>query len=236
MGQKGDAHISPLARLPDKGVEAMTILKMRSPPEIDYLDSDGQPMGETPRHVRVILDTYESLDVRYADRQDVFVAANMFVHYVRGDRTKHVSPDVFATFGIDKNKQPERRSYLLWEEGKGPDFALEVTSSTTREEDLEDKYALYQDVLKVGEYFLFDPYGEHLEPALKGFRLSKGEYVPIKPRKGRLPSKVLGLHLEENQGELRLYDPSTDRWLLTPREAIAEAERLRAELERLQKE
>jgi Uma2 family endonuclease len=215
----------------------MSALKMRQqPPDIDYPDSDGQPMGETPRHVRVIIDTYQSLDLRYADRNDVFVAANMFVYYVRGDRTKHVSPDVFVTFGIEKNKKPERRSYLLWEEGKGPDFALEVTSSTTREEDLEDKYWIYQDVLKITEYFLFDPYEEFLKPALKGFRLQRGQYVPIKSRKGRLPSKVLGLHLEQHEGELRLYDPSADRWLLTPREALAEAERLRLELEKWRKE
>src|SRR2546430_11713279 len=51
----------------------------QQPPDIDYPDSDGQPIGETPRRVRVIIDTYQSLDLRYADRNDVFVAANMFV-------------------------------------------------------------------------------------------------------------------------------------------------------------
>jgi len=80
------------------------VLQTRTKQESLYPDSDGEPMGETPRHVRTILDCYEILDYWFRDRADVFVAANMFVYYVQGDRHKHVSPDVFVVRGIPKSR------------------------------------------------------------------------------------------------------------------------------------
>ncbi len=94
---------------------------------------------------------------------------------------------------------------------------IELTSKSTRREDLGNKLAIYRDVLKVREYFLFDPYGESLQPPLKGFRLVGGEYEPIE---GRLPSEVTGLHLEPALENLRLHDPATGRHLMTPRELL----------------
>jgi hypothetical protein len=123
-----------------------------------------------------------------------------------------------------------RGSYRVWEEGRAPDLVIEVTSESTREEDLTKKFAIYRDILKVSEYFLFDPYKEYLLPPFQGFRLVRGVYRPIKSILGRLPSKVLGLHLEAASEMLRLYDPSVGRWLETPPE-VAEA-RVRAEAER----
>ena len=51
------------------------------------------------------------------------------------------------------------------------------------------------------EYFLFDPRSEYLKPSLRGFRLIAGEYRPIEPIDGRLPSEMLGLHLEQRRAE-----------------------------------
>jgi Uma2 family endonuclease len=120
-----------------------------------------------------------------------------------------------------------RDYYLLWEEKKAPDLAIELTSKSTRAEDVKDKFALYQDTLKVAEYFLFDPYAEYLRPPLRGHRLRKGRYVPIKPVKDRLPSRILGLHLEGNGTDLRLYNPDTGEWLPTPKEELARSEAAR---------
>src|SRR5207248_866842 len=84
--------------------------------------------------------------------------------------------------------------------------------------DQQGKFFLYRDVLKVQEYFLFDPREEYLDPSLQGFRLVEGEYVRIEPADGRLPSEVLGLHLERDGVELRFYNPATGQWLQTPQE------------------
>ncbi len=110
-------------------------------------------------------------------------------------------------------------------------MAIELTSSSTRREDMEDKYHLYQDTLRVKEYFLFDPLGDYLTPPLQGHRLRRGQYHPIRVLAGRLPSRVLGLHLECNGRELRLHDPNAHRWLPTPLEMAAEAEAAREQAE-----
>ena len=98
---------------------------------------------------------------------------------------------------------------------------------------MREKFGLYQDVLKVREYFLFDPHNEYLKPPLQGYRLRKGRYGRIRPVKGRLPSHVLGLHLERNGKDLRLYDPAAGQWLPTHEEILAQ---IRAETEELLRE
>jgi hypothetical protein len=80
-------------------------------------------------------------------------------------------------------------------------------------------------------YFLFDPRAEYLDPPLQGYRLVGGDYVPIGPVAGQLPSAVLGLCLERDRTKLRLLDLASFQRLLTPQEARAAAER-RADEER----
>jgi Uma2 family endonuclease len=172
-------------------------------------------MAETEQHRDVMIDTIEVLSDYYAANPRVYVGGNLLLYYERGNKRKHVSPDVFVKKGGRKGKLPKRRYYLLWEEGKGPDAVIEITSKSTRKEDLDTKKSLYADILKVKEYYLFDPYEEYLHPPLQGFRLKNGQYVPIKPVNGRLPSKVLGLHLQRDGEELRLYDPKTKQRLPT---------------------
>jgi len=85
-----------------------------------------------------------------------------------------------------------------------------------------------RDVLRVKEYFLFDPYEDYLSPSMQGYRLRAGQYVAIRPQAGRLPSQQLGLHLERDESELRLWNPASGERLPTVQE-IAEAERQRAD-------
>jgi Uma2 family endonuclease len=207
-----------------------------------YPSSDGRPVGESPPHVMNLFYLLTKLEAHFAKEPSVFVAGNMFVYYARGDRHVHVSPDVFVVRDIPRQGSPERRRYLVWEEGKGPDVVIELTSESTREEDYDDKMWIYREKLHVPEYFLFDPYGEYLDPPLQGHRLVDGQYQSIQPVDGRLPSAVLGLHLESDGLQLRLYDPSTKHWLPTPpeerearQEAEAENDRLRRELEELRR-
>src|SRR5206468_9734638 len=107
----------------------------------------------------------------------------------RGNPRRHVAPDVFLVRGVAK--EPPRDYYLLWKEEKGPDVVIEITSKTTRREDQKKKLILYRDVLKVPEYFQFDPTEDYLKPPMQGHRLLGGQYVPIEPAGGRLASAVL---------------------------------------------
>ncbi len=153
---------------------------------------------------------------------NVYVGGNMLLFYEEGNRRKHISPDVFVSKEVPK--KPKREYYLVWKEGKAPDLVVEITSLTTKREDEKKKLILYRDVLRVPEYFLFDPRAEYLDPPLQGFRLVAGDYVPIAAVDGRLPSAVLGLHLVREGQSLRLYDPATGQRLPTRQEAREAAE------------
>jgi Uma2 family endonuclease len=111
----------------------------------------------------------------------------------------------------------------VWEEGKGPDVVIELTSASTRWEDLGSKKGLYE-ALGVQEYFLFDPFGEYLSPPLRGFRLSAEGYRPIPPQTAEpitLRSELLGLDLRAEGEWLRLVEPGSGRKLPTPDEVWA---------------
>lgn len=231
-----------LVRVKKKVTTKATVPPARVISKRDYPDSDGRPMGETPRHADNLAYLVYMLRMWYEHNSQVYIAGNMFLYYVPGDRLKHLSPDVFVVHGVPKHTDPERRRYLVWEEGgKTPDVVIELTSESTREEDVDDKTAIYRDKLGVKEYFLYDPYEEYMEPALQGYRLIEGQYQAIAPVEGRLPSERLGLHLEAGDGFLRLYDPVARRWLPTPPEEHqgrlqAEAARQQAEAARQQAE
>ena len=174
--------------------------------EVDYPTSDGKPMAETQLHLKEMVDAIQTLDDHYAERPRVHVAGNLLLYYEEGNPRKHISPDVQVTFGMQK--LPLRDYFLVWKEGKGPDVAIEITSKTTRRHDQGKKLEIYRDVLKVREYFLFDPTEDYLHPPLQGFHLVGGDYARIKPVDGRLPSKMLGLHLERDGKHLRFFDPA----------------------------
>lgn len=194
-------------------------------------------MAETERHRDLMIELIKTLQVFFALVRRVCVSGNLLMYYQQGNRRRHVSPDVFVVRGVEKR---ERENYLVWEEKRGPQLVIELTSASTRHEDQRTKFNLYQNILKVREYFLFDPFGDYLDPPLQGYRLRRGLYQPISRRQNRLPSQVLGLHLEQNGSSLRLWDPRTEAWLLTPEESLEQArqrmEQAEKEVERLRRE
>jgi len=193
-----------------------------------YPTSDGRPMAETDWHRELMNALIRTLRHFFLTRPNVYVSGNLLIFYIPGDRLRHLSPDVFVVKGAPNHDRP---NYLVWKEGKAPDIVIELTSSSTRDEDVKDKFMLYQDVLKVREYFLFDPLADYLKPPLQGYRLQRGKYRPISFVAGRLPSKVLGLHLEAHGRELHLHNPRTEMWLLTPDERAALAEERASQME-----
>jgi Uma2 family endonuclease len=194
--------------------------------DVYYPESDGKPMAETDLHIHVLLALRQLLINRYANDPNTYASGNNMMYYVQGNPKRWVSPDVYVVHGIPKRF---RDKYLVWDEGKGPDFVIEVTSKTTRKEDLNAKMALYRDVLRVSEYLLFDQRREYIKTALRGYRLQGPEYVSIDPVNGRLPSQQIGLHLEPQGAELKLWDPATEQYVLTTEQQL---DRERALVER----
>jgi len=183
-------------------------------------------MAETDRHFQLMVDLRLALERWFKADPNVYVSGNLLLFYEEGNKRRHVSPDVFVVLGVPKG---ERLNYLLWEEGRGPNVAIELTSSSTRREDTRQKFDLYRDVLRVPEYFVFDPFGDYLTPRFQGYRLTAGQYRPMRLQGGRLRSRQLDLWLEPDGNALRLIDPETGRQLPTPAETETELERLRAE-------
>jgi Uma2 family endonuclease len=179
-------------------------------------------MAETEIHLKDLIDTIEVLADYYADQPNVYVCGNLLLYYEEGNPRKRVAPDVLVALGVPK--EPLRDSYLVWKEGKAPDFVLEITSKSTKRED-QKEFEIYRDILRLSEYFLFDPRAEYLRPPLQGFRLISGDYVSIEASAGRLPSQVLGLQLERDGAQLRLFNPATGERLPTRLEAREAAER-----------
>ncbi len=192
---------------------------------IDYPSSDGKPLAESERHAIATVDAWQALKRFFASRSDVYVGMDMLLYHVQGDPRRSVVPDVFVVLGAAK--LPHRDTWLLWEEGRAPDFVLEVTSRTTRREDEGRKRRLYRD-LGVSEYWQFDPTGDYLSPLLKGARLEGGEYEPIPSVAsvdgGLRMRSVLGLELRLERGLLRLYDPAAETYLPTADEETARAD------------
>ena len=211
---------------------------------IEYPSSDGEPMAENKWQYVAMTDTVSVLENRFLDRPDVYVGGDMLMYYRMNDNATRVAPDVFVVFGA--NGKHLRDSWIVWREGKAPDFVMEVASPSTWQRDAGEKRDIYAG-MGVTEYWRFDPTGEHFTPQLVGERLVGGEYQPIPLEtdgdgvlRGR--SEVLGLDICARPGlELRLYDPEIGEWLRTHREseealqaAEDEVQRLREQLRGLQ--
>lgn len=201
---------------------------------IEYPSSDGEPMAESDLQYVPLTETVSVLRVRFSNRADVYVAGDMLVYYRPNEPSASVAPDVFAVFGTTGNHP--RDSWIVWREGKAPDFVLEIASESTWRRDVEEKRRIYAE-MGVSEYWRFDPTGRCFTPTLMGETLVDGEYRPgamSESVSGELRghSHVLGLDFVVEPGlRLRVYDPVSGERLRNHEEAEVEILRLRALLE-----
>ncbi len=187
------------------------ILTQPAPPaagSIDYPSSDGEPMAETDLHRRLLTAATELLILHFATDPKVYVSGNLLVYYQEGDPQVCLSPDCFVAFGVGPG---DRDTFKTWAEGVYPAVVFEFTSRSTRDNDLVKKFAIYQDVWKVDEYFLFDPREEYLNPSLQGFRRDRGGKLgPIPPdADGSVFSKRLNLKVSRDGRMLAYHDAET---------------------------
>jgi Uma2 family endonuclease len=177
------------------------------PPEDDLPDSDGIPMDSERQALQMNL-LAQSAKHYFRDRPDVYVGANMFIYFSPDQLMTYDfrGPDVFIVTGTTKK---ERRRWVCWLEEKGPDLVIEILSSTTRAVDMTLKKEIYQDKLRVPEYFWYDPFtGE-----LAGWVLFGKSYQPIAPdERGGLPSHVTGLTLTSWTGIHEHVEAPWLRW------------------------
>ena len=173
------------------------------PAAVEYPSSDGQPMAETPVHRRCMTYLIDALErhLGKGSRRPACVSGNMFLYYEEGNPRAVVAPDVFVALGVPNRN---RDTYLLWEESKGPDFVVEVTSRSTRREDQGRKREVYAR-LGVSEYFLYDPRADELRQSVqRGLaRPSEdGVLIPLHPVVRTMLLLILG-QLARSAGDRR---------------------------------
>ena len=139
-------------------------------------------------------------------------------------------PDLLVAFDVDPALYRASNGYIISEQGKPPDFVLEVASESTGSTDTGAKRDDYAK-LGIPEYWRFDATGQYHGARLAGDRLVNGVYVPIQI--DQLPDNVLQGHspalnllLRWESGVLGLYDPATEEHIAT-----FESERTRADRE-----
>ena len=140
-------------------------------------------------------------------------------------------PDLLVAFGVDPEAYRGTNAYVIAEQGKPPDFVLEIASPSTRSVDYGPKREEYAG-LGILEYWRFDGTAQGRRLRLAGDRLEGEEYRPIdmeEPEEGVAQgySAVLDLYLRWEQGQLVWIDPATNRPIAT-----LDSERARADSER----
>ncbi len=205
------------------------------PPTQDELPCEDDIPMESERHKLQMELLLETLQPWLAQRGEGYAGGNMFLYFslaqTRGQYFR--GPDVFVALGVPRG---ERKSWVVWEEGKAPDVIIELLSDSTRDRDKTLKKQVYREQLRIPEYYWYDPFNPD---DWAGFCLSGMEYQPLSlDGSGRMLSRQLQLALLRWRGSYRGVSAIWLRWatpqgqLLLTGDERAEQERQRAEQER----
>ena len=139
-------------------------------------------------------------------------------------------PDLLIAFDVDMDAYQHSNGYVINDQGKPPDFVLEIASLKTGREDVTGKRDDYAG-FGIPEYWRFDetPNGAWHGARLAGDRLVNGAYqpIPIEQISDEILqgySPVLNLLLRWENGELRWHDPATGQHIATFADAQARAD------------
>ncbi|MCA9620459.1 MAG: Uma2 family endonuclease, partial [Myxococcales bacterium] len=149
-------------------------------------------------------------------RRRMYLSAELPVYY---PGEPMFAPDLMAVRDVETH---ERRGWIVSQEGRGLDFALEIHVSGDAKKDFEDNVVRFAR-LGIPEYFAFDVPRRRL----LGWSLPEPNattYAPIIPQDGRWVSRVLELDLAIDDGRLRFFHGSAP--LLDGAELIARLSRM----------
>ncbi len=188
------------------------------PEPLEYPDSDGHFLPDNPLQANAVVELRNSLREHFRGVPNVVVEGDMFLYYARGEADerrvlgrrvgKFVAPDLIVVLGHDLG---DRSTYKLWEEGKPPDFALEVVSPPNEVRNRRDKKELYERI-RIREYFVFQPDQARTGPRLVGYELKGSGYRQLGPdpelarEAESMRSEVLGVSFRPEGAFLRVRD------------------------------
>jgi Uma2 family endonuclease len=192
-------------------------------PEIEYPDSDGQPMSDNTLQFKWIVTIKEGLEALFRNNPDVFVAGDLLWYAEEGKPKIRTAPDVMVVFGRPKGY---RGSYKQWVEGGiAPQVVFEVLSPGNRKSEIIHKFRFYERY-GVEEYYVYDTDNGDLAGWLRG----RSGLEDLEEMDGYI-SPRLGIGFEPRAGSdrLRIIAPDGQPFLTYVELVEArEAERLRA--------
>ena len=150
--------------------------------------------------------------------ETTIILSEVPVRWTPSQRQGHRIPDFLIAFEVDRPMLVYQNGYSIQDQGKPPDFVLEVASIRTADNDVTGKRRDYAN-FGIPEYWRFDPTGnERYDRPLAGDRLAGGTYEPveiheIEPDHHHGHSVVLNLDPCWDHGKLRWFDPSTGQHL-----------------------
>ncbi len=174
--------------------------------QIVYPESDGKPMADNTKQFRWIVTLEGGFEALFRDREDVFVAGDLFWYSVEGRPDIRMAPDVMIVFGRPKGDRP---SYKQWEEENiAPQVVFGVLSPSNSLLEMAKKLEFY-DRYGVEEYYLYDPETGDFTGWIRG---EDGRLRVIDEIQGWV-SPRLGVRFEIEDGELRVIRPDGQRFM-----------------------
>ncbi len=189
-----------------------------------YPESDGKPMAETDVHRNLLLRMVDLLQNAFPN---AYASGNICLYYEPGNPKKMISPDALLCCSQSKG---EKRVYLAWEANHQLDLVMEFSSFSTRRVDHYKKKQIYEKILKVPYYIIFDPHAIYLNV----YALVEGNYQPQEANEqGYWLLETLKIQVGiENSNTLRLFDMAGN---LIPTTTEKEAQRAEKEAQRAEK-
>ncbi len=190
-------------------------------PDIFYPDSDGKPMANNTEHAERIATTKHGIESVFADRDDVFVAMDLFWYPVKGKPRIVLAPDVMVALGRPPGK---RKSYRQWEEGGiAPQVVFEFLSDSNTTSEMAAK-AVFFEHYGVQEYYIYDLERKELSGLIR-FK-EEDDLLEEIPDMNDWTSPRLGIRFDMSSGDLQLYKPDGKPFL-----SFLEVEALRQQAE-----
>lgn len=203
----------------------MTTAKSRAAQsQITFPDPDRMPDDMTTfEHLAATGNAYHLLQhliQQGSDRATTLLTGEHFLSPAPTKITKGLRiPDLLVAFDVDPAAFKQTNAYVISQQGKPPDFVLEVASASTGRRDVGEKRDYYERI-GVAEFWRFDETGRFHGARLGGDRLVDGRYQPVELEElasGDLQGycAVLNLYLRWEDGQLGWYDPATNRHIPT---------------------
>ncbi|MBX2930192.1 MAG: Uma2 family endonuclease [Saprospiraceae bacterium] len=199
---------------------------------ITYPETDGQPMAENTLQFEWIVLIKLGLEAAFRNRDDIFVAGDLFWYPEEGQNKIRLAPDVLVAVGRPKG---HRSSYLQWlEAGIAPQIVFEILSPGNTRTEMEKKFRFYEKY-GVEEYYIYDPDHNEFEVYIR----QSGSLMPVsRAESSRWTSPLLRVRMEWSPKTLTLFQPDGKRFLSylellefgEVAEQQAEAERARTKL------